>query len=113
MIQTELIFDGRQLRDKGIETAETTAEKLDPGFNERAFEMFKDWLSGWPKGYRFMMEEFRESAHFRGLVAPASKRVFGGLALKAKRSGLIIHAGYGQVRNKMAHCANASQWEKV
>jgi hypothetical protein len=109
-MQTEINFNGRELRDAGIALAVEHAEQVIPDWKEKAFSMFVEWLSGWPCGYKFLMEDARQSLEVRGLPAPPSLRAYGHLIVRAKKEGLIIHSGYRQVKNVRAHCANASVW---
>lgn len=112
MIQSSFNFSGNELKEKGIELAVDHAEQINPCWKEKAFEMFKEWLSGWPSGYMFLMEDARQSLEVRGLPAPPSLRAYGRIIQMAKKEGLIVHAGYKQVSNPRAHQANASLWEK-
>lgn len=107
------IFEGRALRDQGIQRAQDKAEKDSPGWNTQSWEMFQIWLSGWPKGYVFLIEDFRFAAKMRGLPDPHSNRAFGGLARRAGNDGLIRAVGMKQVRNSKAHACYATQWQKV
>lgn len=107
------IFEARSERDAGIEQAESHANQVDPGWSDRAFQMLKDWLRGWAPGFRFTIEEFRQVAQIRGLPEPPSNRAFGGLAVRAKKQGLIKSNGTVKVKNPKAHCCFASQWIKV
>lgn len=104
---------GERLRDEGIQTAIDHADHIHTNWSERAFKLFEKWLSGWPYGYCFLIEDFRQSAKIHGLPDPPSKRAFGGIAVKAKNRGLIKSIGTQRVKNKQAHCANASAWMKI
>lgn len=106
-------FAAIQERDKGMQVAEANAEINHPGWKEDAYEMFKDWLSGWPKGYRFLIEDFRKVAQIRGLPDPPSARSFGGLAVKAKTAGLIKAFDQVKTSSKTAHRCFATLWQKV
>lgn len=104
---------GETLRDEGMKRAEDHAERVEPGWNDRAYEMFKEWLKGWPVGYRFLMEDFRQVAHINGLPEPPSKRVYGNIAVRAKKEDLITSNETRPVKNAKAHKANASLWQKL
>lgn len=103
----------RQERDKGIAKAESSANSASPGWSDRAFEMFKEWLSGWAPGHKFLMEDFRFTSKIMGLPDPPSERAFGGIALRARFAGLIRSFDKVQVKNKKAHACFATRWEKV
>lgn len=107
------IFEGRKLRDEGIARAVAKADKECAGWSTMAFEMFEAWLSGWPAGYVFLIEDFRFAARMRGLPEPHSNRAFGGLARKASNNNLIRAVGMKQVKNANAHACYATQWEKI
>jgi hypothetical protein len=100
-------------RDEGIKTAVDHADAVHEKWSERAFEMFKAWLHGWPTGYKFLIEDFRFSASIRGLPEPPHLRAFGGLAVRARNAGLIKSNGLKPTKNVTSHRANANEWEKL
>lgn len=104
------LTEARKERDKGMAVAEDHANAVVPGWSEKAFRIFQEWLSGWPAGYKFTIEQFRQIAMIRGLEDPPHNRAFGSLAVKAKTMGLIKTNGTVKVKNPKAHCANAAQW---
>lgn len=106
-------FAAIQERDKGMEVAEANAEINHPGWKKQAYAMFQDWLSGWPTGYQFLIEDFRKSAQIRGLPDPPSARSFGGMALKAKFAGLIKSVDLAKTRSKSAHGCFSTLWQKL
>lgn len=106
-------FAAIQERDKGMEVAEANAEINHPGWNKMAYQMFQDWLEGWPTGYQFLIEDFRLSAQIRGLPDPPSNRSFGGMAVRARNEGIIKSAGLTQTKNKLAHSCFATLWQKL
>jgi hypothetical protein len=111
MIQTQFDFSGRENRDNGMQKAIESTEAKHPDWSERAFQLFNHYLSMLPKKQTFLMEDFREYAEGR-LPAPRSNRVFGPIAMKAARLGIIERVGYTQVKNPNANMANASVWRK-
>lgn len=100
-------------RDAGIEQAVSHANEVDPGWSDMAFQMLKDWLKGWPAGFKFLMEDFRVSASAHGLPDPPTARAFGSIAVKARKAGLIISNGQQPTRSASAHRCYANQWQKV
>lgn len=115
-MQTRLTFnipESRDRRDKGILQAVTHADKVNTGWSEKAYTMFKDWLNGWAQGHKFLMEDFRISAHIRGLPDPPSNRAFGQIAVRARKAGLIKSNGQRATRSVTAHRCFASEWVKV
>jgi hypothetical protein len=107
------ILQAIEQRDKGIERAVSHAGKKSPGWIDDAYDMFKDWLTGWPVGFRFTIESFRQIASIRGLPDPPHNRAFGGLAVRARNNKLIKAAGTVQVENVKAHRCYCTQWEKI
>lgn len=102
-----------QERDKGIEKAISSAEGKNPGWADRAYNMFKAWLSGWPVGYRFQIENFRVSAYARGLEKPPTDRAFTVVTKRGKKDNLIKSAGLKATSSKTAHSCFATEWEKI
>ena len=103
---------GRKLRDEGIQKAVDNAESKEEGWSDTAYQYFKIYINNKPRGFKFMIEDFRE--YIRGtLPLPPSKRAFGVLAIRGKRDRLIAKAGHGQVVNPTAHRCFASVWIKL
>ena len=98
---------GDWLRDKGIQKAVDHAEQRVPSWKEKALTLLKEYPQE-----RFMAEEVREWAKSRGLEDPPSKRAWGGVIVKAQKTGLIFHVGYGKVKNPKAHRTPASIWRR-
>ena len=103
---------GRKLRDEGIQKAVDHANHVHEAWSEDAYRYFQIYLNHKPKGFKFMIEDFRE--HIRGTLAdPPHKRAFGSLAVRARKEKLIAKAGHGQVANPTAHRCFATIWMKV
>lgn len=112
------IFDavqGQTLALTGLQLAQETAEKQFPGWNDRCWELFVQWINTKPRGYEFLIEDFREYLQGYGLIEmPPSLRSFGFIALKKEGKNLMEKTGYTKkVANKKAHRANASVWRKL
>lgn len=93
----------RAARDAGILKAVTNADAAIPGWSEKAYEMFKEWLSGWAVGHKFQVETFRVSAYARGLEKPPSDRSFTVVVKRAKKDKLIESAGLASTKSVTAH----------
>lgn len=105
-------FTGKELKQGGIQVAADHADQVHPGWQDEAFEALKQFLF-WNKS-PFMCETFRAFAEEEWQVPPPpNARSYGAVMQRAKREGLISHAGYTQVKNPRAHMANASLWQKV
>lgn len=105
--------EARQKRDEGISRAKDHADAVSPGWSEKAYELFKTWLSGWPSGFCFQIEGFRVSAKARGLEDPPTARAFGSLAVRAKKEGLIKSNGQKPTASASAHRCYANEWQKL
>lgn len=107
--QLDLTF-ARKERDKGIAKAAKSAEEVSPGWNDRLYELFKEFLRG--RKEKFLAEDFRMSVIDK-IDLPRSNRSFGGLFMKAARERLIERVGYAPVKNWKAHRCTASVWRRV
>lgn len=107
-MQQEINFTGQQLKEIGMQRASDKAEKENPGWNEAAYEMLKQFLE--IRFHPFLMEDFRAYAEPSGLPSPPTGRAYGSVAVKAAKNGLMRRIGYTQVTNPIAHRANASVW---
>lgn len=105
-------FTGHELKQAGITVAANHADQVNPGWQDMAFEALKQFLF-WNKS-KFLCETFRLFAEEEWNVPhPPNARSYGAVIQRAKREGLITHAGITQVKNPKAHCANASLWVKA
>lgn len=111
--QGSIAFDwttGTQLRDAGIRLASENAEAKEPGWNEDAYNLLKDFIKTVTGD--FLCEDFRSYCEAHNFKTPPSLRAYGGIIMKASKDGLIRRVGYAQVKNPKAHAANASRWIK-
>ena len=99
------LFDGKALKDQGMQQALEHADAVVDDWSERALEM----LVNYPE-QSFMAEDLREWAYKQGLPHPPSERAWGGIIGKARNKGLIMHGGFASVKNQKAHCTPASIW---
>lgn len=107
--QTSINF-GRQLKEKGMKRSLESAERVNPGWQEKAYWHFKYWIRY--QNHPFKMESFREWC--KDLIPePPSLRAFGPITARARKEGLIRHVGYAQVENPKAHRATSSLWQRV
>jgi hypothetical protein len=101
------------LGEQGLQIAMDHADRVEPGWNDLAFDMFREWLSGWPSGFRFRVEEFRMSAAIHGLPDPPSLRAFGGLPRRARTAGLVRSVDLAKTTSKNQRGCFATVWEKI
>lgn len=105
-------FTGAELRDGGIQVALASAEIRQAGWSEQAYSILESYLKSHLGD--FMCETFRAFAeHECELVPPPSNRAYGAIIQRARKEGLIVHAGYSQVSNPKAHRTPASVWIKA
>lgn len=104
------LFTPQALRDAGMAIAAESAEHKEPGWNDKAFELLKDFIKG--RTSDFLCEDFRSYCEAHDLTAPPSLRAYGGIIMRASKRGLIRKVGHAQVKNPKAHMANAARWTK-
>lgn len=110
-MQGSLFNSGVELRDRGIKQATDHADRVEPGWSDRAFEFMVRFLN--QHSGPFMAEDVRSFAAIEDFELPPSNRAWGGVLVRAKNKKLIRYLGTRQVRNPKAHCANAALWQKV
>lgn len=103
---------GTYLKEEGIQTAVSNADRKIPGWSIMAMKLFVEFLQASPKigDGTFMTEDVRAYALAKGLPNPPSKRAWGSIIVKAKKNRIIKFVGYDQVNNPKAHRANAARW---
>ena len=102
---------GQKLRDKGIQQAVDHANIETENWSENAYRFLLEYIKTKING-RFMAEDAREAS--AGIVPePPSKRAWGGIIVRAVRSGKIKRAGFMTVKNEKAHCTPATLWEII
>lgn len=112
-IQPELNFTGEQLARAGLSLAVDHADKTEPGWSDRCWQLFKVWLSRKPRYFEFMIEDFRSYLNKYDLIEnPPSLRAFGMISKRGLKSGFIEHAGICKVKNRKAHATPANLWRK-
>lgn len=108
--QLSLLDDsGRARRDLGISRALQHAEKVEPGWQDRALAFLLDYAE---THETFSGESVRQAS--RGIVPePPHLRAWGSVIMAGARRGWIRKIGYVQVTNPAAHQANAALWRSV
>jgi hypothetical protein len=103
------LWDGRELRDRGIDKAVKHAELKDPHWKEKAYRFLVQYIDSHGE---FMAEDVRMASS--GVVpVPPSKRAWGGVIVRAARKGLIERVGFRSVKNAKAHCTPAAVWRRT
>lgn len=110
----DLIAEGQQKAQEGLQAAVSHADKVIPKWKVRCWELFLEWLDRKPVGFRFKVEDFRLYCEAQGkLELPPSNRAYGLVSVRASRAGLIVSVGTAKVNNPTAHRCNAGLWEKI
>jgi len=103
------LFTGQELRDAGIKQSMETAEKHQENWTHFAYQFLLNYTKA---NKEFMAEDVRNASE--GIVqSPPSKRAWGGIFVKAVKSGLIERIGFRNVKNANAHCTPASLWKTI
>lgn len=97
---------GKQLRDEGIKQSTQTADSVYPNWTEEAYEFLVEYALEHKK---FMVEDVRLASNGT-IPIPPSKRAWGGVVVKAAKSGLIEREGFRHVKNEKAHRTPATYW---
>lgn len=111
MTQASLSFvTGRHLRDAGMHTAISNAERQTTDWPTEAMRALQMYLLANP-GTDFMAEDVREYAYNTLAVPyPPHCRAWGSIFQRAAREGLIRRVRIAPVKTPSSHMANASVW---
>lgn len=102
--------DGAALRDAGIARALEHADDVEPLWSEQAYLFLLEWIRD--RREPFQSSEVRQAA--AGIVPePPNARAWGGVISRARRRGLIIHAGMRPHLDPSSHCTPANVWRRV
>ena len=109
-MQTELnLFSGEYLRDCGILQAQLSADNQTENWSQNAFNYLRLYIK---HNKIFMTEDVRNSSE--GVIdIPPNSRSWGGIIVRAVKSGLIKRIGFQNVTNPRAHKTPATLWEAV
>jgi len=109
-MQTELnLFSGEYLRDCGILQAQLSADNQTENWSGKAFDYLRFYIK---HNKQFMTEDVRISSE--GIIEmPPSNRAWGGVIVRAVKSGLIKRIGFQNVTNPKAHKTPATLWESL
>lgn len=101
---------GKELRDKGIETAINHADDVCDNWGELAFQFFVNYARN--SKVPFMTNDAVMASN--GIIPePPDLRSWGAIAVRAVKSGYISRTGYGEVKNPKHHAAPKSLWQWV
>jgi hypothetical protein len=102
MSDCQLAFD---LAERGAALAADKADRVIPGWSDRAFEAFKRYA----KRCAFFTTEDVILASPE-VPDPAEKRAWGHIALQAKKQGIIDKAGYAVAKQAHSHRRPITSW---
>jgi len=101
------LFSGTQLRDIGINQSLEHSDLIINDWTNKAYQFLLDYIKS---NKEFMAEDVRMASE--GIIeTPPSKRAWGGIIVKAVKSGIIRRKGFRAVKNVKAHCTPATLWE--
>lgn len=103
------LFSGAELRDNGITAALENADRQICNWSYHAYQFLLEYTKA---NKQFMAEDVR-NASIGIIETPPSSRAWGGILVKAAKSGLIKRIGFKNVKNAKAHCTPATLWEVV
>jgi hypothetical protein len=99
---------GELLKQSGMKASEDNANKHNSRWSDDAFDYLIVYILEHDDS--FMAEDIREFARKNGLPDPPSKRAWGSVISRAKKTKIIKFHSYDQVSNPRAHRANAVRW---
>jgi hypothetical protein len=101
------LFSPEYLRDIGISNSMENANGAIENWTEKAYLFLVNYAK---TNNEFMAEDVRLASS--GIVEqPPSNRAWGGIFVRAVKSGLIKKNGYRNVKNAKAHCTPATVWK--
>jgi hypothetical protein len=102
---------GEKLAETGLQMAVDSAENAAPGWKERCWQLFLEWLSQQKHRSTFRTETFRVWCELgERIEKPPSSRAYGFIPKRAVKEELISWAGYDKAVNKKAHATPCSLW---
>jgi hypothetical protein len=101
------LFQSRKNRDNGIERAIEHANRVNGNWSEQAYQFLLEYIKDREE---FITEDVRQAA-IDHVPQPPNQKAWGGVIVRAKKSGLITRKGYVSRKNPIAHCATVTLWE--
>lgn len=103
---------GKILRDDGIKRAVDHADRVDPGWQDKAYKfLIERYLP--QKNGPFMTEDVRSFAAYWDIDPPPDNRAWGHVIVKAVKAGILKKAGTGTTENPISHKRPANFWIQV
>jgi hypothetical protein len=110
--QRDMFYEADKLAMAGMNAAADKAEQDKPGWRQKVWELYIQYVRSLDFETRFFLEDFR--AWVAGKIdEPQDLHSCAHLSVKGQSAGLIKKAGYGKTRNKKAHGAPCSMWVRA
>lgn len=110
MNQLAIDFESAKLaRDLGMQRAADRADRVNDGWTETAYANLVMLCRAGDLREPKLGEDIRELAYARGLPTPSDGRAWGAVFLRARKSGLMVRAGYGNA--KSSHLSPKPLWK--
>lgn len=106
------VVESRARRDAGIKVAIDHADNVTENWSTKAYNILLEYLRDVPG--EFMIEDVRAfSATKDDFEMPPNNKAWGGVIVRAYKSGLVKRVRYDQVKNVKAHRTTVSVWIKT
>lgn len=94
----------------GMERAKDHADRVAPGWSDRALTYLRRFLAMRGTGGRFIAPDVRDYAYATGLDRPPNERAWGSVLQRASRLGWIHEAGWGTYGDKTTNVHPVRAW---
>lgn len=98
---------GRELAEEGMKRAAEHAERVLPGWEERALEYFRLYATLHPS---FMTEDVRAYADEKGFEQPPAVGAWGPVVKRAKKEGYVVSRGKAEAKSPGQHGKWMALW---
>ena len=98
----------RNLTQRAIDAAADHADRVASGWTDKAYGILLAFSSAC--SHPFAAEDVRREAAAAGLEEPPDPRAWGAVLQAASRDGLLVRVGFGESKNKQAHCRPVALW---
>lgn len=100
----------RTLRDEGMARSADHAERVNPGWQDRAVSFIRSYAI---THEQFMCEGARRYAEARGIGSPPDKRAWGTAMIKAAKASIVKKVGLAYATDPKVHMNPASLWKSL
>ncbi len=103
-----LFFDPKVLADLGMKRAAQSAERMNPGWTDEAFEFLKKYARSHEL---FISEDVSDMSREEGMRQPSTDRAWGSIYTRAQKENIIIQDGSGRSRRR--HNSICPRWRSL